>query len=836
MRARWTLVILTMLLSVSTDAWQGPPRALDVRDPSGAAIPGAIVVVLAGGALVEETTTDETGRATLAPPAGDARVIVSAPGFETVERPLSLALEEPVTLPLARVESDVVVTGVVEQAGGAAEVLSEAELDQLPDDEESLQRVLQDLAGPDAEIRVDGFGGTLPPRDQIMRITVRRDAYSAEFERPGRGRVDILTRPAAGRWRADGSVQFRPEGLAASNALARDAGAGTLRRFGGSLAGPLVRDRTAVFLSANVTDSADTRGISALTPDGRLIAAVEQPSSRLRVSGRVESLVFGDALMRASVSGDRSSRDNQGLSELDLPERGYERRATGRSARVSLDGGVSRPYYVRVSWDRDVTRALPDTAAPAIVVNSAFRAGGATVEGQDRRDRAEIESAVTVATAPFTVRAGTQLEWVREAQGQVRNARGTFTFVNLAAYAAGQPATFTRRIGAEALTLDTLRGALFAQADRAWESGWSLATGLRYQAQTHFGDRAAWAPRFGVSRAANRGRTTLRFGYGWFYDWLPTRVREESVRLSRGSGEQEIIIRNPGYPDPFAAGTRDTPDVDPPSLVAVPADADLTRWSRVSAGISQSLPGGWRLGADVYRQWTGTAWRAVDSNAPVGGVRPDPLRGRSLIVDATGREADTGLSTDIRYSADGRFASVRYRWGRRMNDGDDALTPPPDGRDIAGEWGLARNDPGHRVYWSLGGRLPWGVQAAVFGRAEQGNRYTVTTGLDANGDALFIERPAGGTRNSERGTWEITMDLRLSWEMPLGAPPAAQRRRGGRGRGAGSRSMEGFVSVSNLFNRVNYSSYVGVLTSPLFGTPTSAGSARRIEVGWRIRY
>jgi hypothetical protein len=44
------------------------------------------------------------------------------------------------------------------------------------------------------------------------------------------------------------------------------------------------------------------------------------------------------------------------------------------------------------------------------------------------------------------------------------------------------------------------------------------------------------------------------------------------------------------------------------------------------------------------------------------------------------------------------------------------------------------------------------------------------------------------------------------------------------------------LSVSNLFNRVNYSSYVGVLTSALFGQPTSAQAARRVELGWRFSF
>ena len=45
-----------------------------------------------------------------------------------------------------------------------------------------------------------------------------------------------------------------------------------------------------------------------------------------------------------------------------------------------------------------------------------------------------------------------------------------------------------------------------------------------------------------------------------------------------------------------------------------------------------------------------------------------------------------------------------------------------------------------------------------------------------------------------------------------------------------------YLFVQNVFNRVNYSSYVGVLTSSFFGRPTSAQAARRVELGWRFSF
>ena len=45
-----------------------------------------------------------------------------------------------------------------------------------------------------------------------------------------------------------------------------------------------------------------------------------------------------------------------------------------------------------------------------------------------------------------------------------------------------------------------------------------------------------------------------------------------------------------------------------------------------------------------------------------------------------------------------------------------------------------------------------------------------------------------------------------------------------------------FFNVQNLFNRTNYNAFVGNMLSPFFGHATSAGAARRVEVGASITF
>ena len=154
---------------------------------------------------------------------------------------------------------------------------------------------------------------------------------------------------------------------------------------------------------------------------------------------------------------------------------------------------------------------------------------------------------------------------------------------------------------------------------------------------------------------------------------------EESIRLARGSDEQEIVISSPAYPDPFAAGTLTTRR-DPPTQLALAPTARLPRWQRASVGVNHEIRQGLRLNADTFYERTSDDFRALDLNAPVAGVRPDPAFGRLLLVQSIGQATRGGVNLDVSFSPrQGTFSSLRYGYSRTFNDGDDALTPPPLG-------------------------------------------------------------------------------------------------------------------------------------------------------------
>jgi hypothetical protein len=828
-----------------------------VEDPSGATIPNAALIVLAGSDLIAEQNADARGLAiVMVGAAASVKLVVTAEGFATQEVDVVIppkVTDHPVTvkMALANIETDVTVSGTEEvAAGGLTETLSQAQIDQLPDDPDELQRMLEEIAGPGATIRVDGFsGGRLPTRDQIARIVVRRDAFSAEFHQVGQGRVEIATRPGVDRWRGNAGLNLRPSQLSARNAAAqRGSKPGTLVRMNAFTAGPLVRNRISFSGELEGSASEDSRGISAITLEGPFVATIQQPFDTRSVSARVEGLMTKTTLFRASYRRSTSERGNQGISELDLPERGYNSESVDHELRFSLEGGQRKPYHFRLQMDQQRSEVIPDTIAPAIIVQSGFRRGGASSSGIDRGRSFVNDTMFTLVARPYTLRVGSLINYDSNRQGQLRNSLGTFTFTDLESFALGLPSTFTQRRNAQPLTVGVTQAGAFAHAEFVkWR--WNIGAGLRYEVQSGISDYGALAPRLGLSRGFRRNTTNIRAGYGWFYGWMPVRIEEETIRLSQGSTEEEVIIRNPSFPDPFGAGTLETRR-DAPTRLTLADTAQLPRWQRTSVGVDHQVRQGIRINFDTFFENTNNEFRAIDVNAPVNGIRPDLTVGRSLRVQSIGRVRRAGFNVDFNYSPrQGIFSSVRYGYSRNMNDADDALTPPPTGT-FATEWAPTREGR-HRFNWNVGAPIQrWGLFASINGRLNSGPRYNQTTGRDDNGDAIFNDRSPGVSRNSLIGDFTTQMDLRVSWTIPSMRPNGSvnfQRGPGGGGprpggpggRGGGQqaqRRFEMYLFASNLLNRVNRSSYVGIENSPLFRQATSAQAARRVELGWRFNF
>ena len=189
-------------------------------------MPGATVVA-AGNGVTRTADSDGQGRYTLPNmPSGKYNIRADAKGFVTflksdVDVPAGQASGLDIALQIATEAQQV---SVNDQSAAAlstdassnvsALVLKEADIDALPDDPDDLQSDLEALAGPaagpnGAQFFIDGFsGGQLPPKSSIREIRINSNPFSSEFDTPGFGRIEILTRPGTDNYHGQANLNY----------------------------------------------------------------------------------------------------------------------------------------------------------------------------------------------------------------------------------------------------------------------------------------------------------------------------------------------------------------------------------------------------------------------------------------------------------------------------------------------------------------------------------------------------------------------------------------------------------------------------------------------------
>src|SRR5689334_369845 len=228
------LLVLGVAGSAAAQERPGSVRG-QVLDELGGAIVGATVTAVDAKGTEKTVVTNNSGVYTingLAPGKYTLRVVNS--GFALyenaeVEIATGKAQQLDVILKVAIEEQKVTVAADSREVSTEPEnnagaiVLKGEDIDALPDDPDDLAAALQALAGPSAgpnggQIFVDGFtGGRLPPRSSIREIRINSNPFSAEYDRLGFGRIEILTRPGTDRFRGQASLNFNDESLNARN-------------------------------------------------------------------------------------------------------------------------------------------------------------------------------------------------------------------------------------------------------------------------------------------------------------------------------------------------------------------------------------------------------------------------------------------------------------------------------------------------------------------------------------------------------------------------------------------------------------------------------------------
>lgn len=433
----------------------------------------------------------------------------------------------------------------------------------------------------------------------------------------------------------------------------------------------------------------------------------------------------------------------------------------------------------------------------------------------------------------------------------------------------------------------------------------TLALGLRYEAQTNLADRNDFAPRISIAWSPGGGgkasggqgqsKTVLRVGYGVFYD----RFGEGNTMLAlRNDGvrQQRFIITEPVLLDLFPSvptATALAPALQQQTRTIIADGLRAPRTDFYLFSYERQLPRRTSVFASFTEFRSKNVLRRRNVNAARGeGARPFGDVGEIFQIESSNAYNNHQLVTGLRSQVSSRFSVYANYMLTKAENGGEAMAFPADGYDLKSEWGPAAFDVRHRFY--VGGNLnipslKLSLNPLVI--AFSGRPFNITTGRDNNGDRLFTDRPAFASdrtapqdlrrtpygdfdlnpapgralipRNYGRGPTFFSVNLSVSRTFAFGGAGGAKKGAGDNVQSAGSgaaparKSSENrfkltfTLDIQNLFNRANFATPVGNLSSPFFGQSTkilnssgfdaSGGSAtqafnRRVEMQARFSF
>jgi hypothetical protein len=863
--------MLIVILSAPSGSLAQKPEAefsvlrIIVVDPQGAVIASARVTAKPSKGSPQELQTDERGEALFTKLSrGECVVHVEADGFKPRDvdkvalkpgtRNLEVRLEVEGAVEEVNIKRDEREKITDPKGDAFTTILTQDQIDQMPDDPDEFANLLQQIAGPGGIIRVNGFrGGKLPPKSQIREIRIHRNPYAAENHFAGFISIDIYTKPGVGLWHGTMNFGFRNDATMARNAFADFKGPEQYRRFGMDADGPLFHNSTSLALSAEEMQFYDSKTVVAALPQGDFRTLVQPLTRTLYMSARVEQVLSKTHTLRAEYQRNANLQGDLGVGNFDLPSRAFSSDSVEQIFRLS-DSGLLTKHSIN-EFRLQETFTTVDTGSvtqgPAVIVSGAFSSGGASVDARRRTSDLELADNVDFLAGKNSLRAGILVDAISYHTRDQQNTEGTFLFSSLSAFTDGKPSTFSQRIGNPGVRFNQYEFGSYIQDDIRLHKKLSLSLGLRHEFQSNAGSYANFAPRLGIAWSPLK-KTVIRAGAGIFYSWLDPDTFDRAIR-DDGRHMHDLLILNPGFPDPLAAG-HVAPL--PPGRTLFDPSLRVPYVEQASVAIERQVGKGLNLNVDYLYARTVHALRGHDINAPVpaGGV-PDPNAGVVNQIESTGNSRLHLASVSANRFTPRVAFFADYIWSRATDDNDGPFSLPSNNFNLAADRGPASGDARHRFYCSLNVNLGKGVGLGSFFHADSATPYNITTGLDNNHDFVFNDRPEGVGRNSARGAGQWELGTRLGWRFGFGKPRTAAGTRvraqvvrsGEEGAAMGPLpgmpgerpkrwTFQVYVQAYNLLNHVNKVNFVGVETSPFFGQPTAALPGRRLETGLRFGF
>jgi hypothetical protein len=819
-----------------------------VADQSGAVIVGATAVLKdQHGTTCGLAKTNSSGRFTVPSCASAATLTVVHPGFQDFQRQFPTAPTQDIQVTLQVAVANVginVEASAVEVSTETAQNTNTTQIDaeamkQLPVLDQDYIAMMSNFLDAGAlgtggvSLIVNGVEANGPgvSASAVQSVKINNNPYSAMFSRPGRARLEIITKGGTPKIHGEINGSYRNSIFAATPAYATSKPDEQRRYFEGSFTGPLGTNPKNTFLaSANYDDLGSQAVVNAVTLAGPVHDTVPTPQKHFFGSFRgFHDYGQGNQLW-IGYSYEYADRKNQGIGGTTLRDAGYE--ATDKEHEINF----SHTYLINQKWVNQLRglvghnaqpKLVSNEISPQIIVPGAFISGGAQADSKRTEMHFDGNDTLTYSSGKHEVKFGVDVPDIsRRGADDWTNQRGTYIFSSLAAFAAGTPQTLTVQQGNGHLVFLEATFALFAEDTVRFRPNFSVTYGARYYFQKYFhNDTNNVAPRLGFAWApGSQRKLVIRGGSGIFFDRSGPRPIADLLHFN-GIDLRRYVIGAPTYPVmPSTVGL-------PISLVTLAPNVVIPYTIQYSAGFEQQIGKKSVLSAE----WIGTRgihlFRSIDTNAPSPPLyltRPNAALGQVRTIESDGRSLGNAMEVSMR-SAASKYVTVQtqYRLAKTYGNTEGITFFPANSYFPGLDYARTSSDERHRFTVLGTAKLPAGFVAGTSVTLHSGTPYTETTGADNNLDGILTDRPVGVPRNSLHGPRHIHADVKLGRDFRITHPAAAADK----SKPSDNEGMVISTSVSayNILNHRNDSQFVGVITSPFFGQATSAESPRRVQ-------
>jgi hypothetical protein len=853
--SRAALLAVFVLISSFTGHAQTPPARFSisgvVHDQAGAAIVGASVELRGSSAPgTQATTTDQGGRFELKRiVAGEYQLHVTSQGFEATTLDVGVGSRPPallqVVMAVASIHQEATISSepaqISTEAGDNKDTvaLSEQSLSNLPVFDQDYLAAMSRFVDPGSvgtngvTLVVNGMEVTnlgVSP-SAIKEIKINQDPYSAEYQRPGRGRIEVITKPGSPEYHGTFNFIFRDAHLNARDPFALTRPPEQRRIFEGFLSGPVRRSKKTSFLLSVSRKEEDLQSVVfAQGIGGAIRTNVPAPSRNTLIAGQITHATSDTNTFSLRESLLLESGNNQNVGGITLPEAGVNSHNMENEITFSQTTVLSPKLVNNFRLMLGVERQSGESLNPGrrIVVLDAFTGGGAQADYLRTEYHAVLMEMLSYSTGQHLIKGGVNVpDLSRRGFNNNLNSAGTFYFSSLTDYAQGRPFSFVQQQGNGHIVFVEKNIGFFAQDEYHPRKNLMLSFGLRYDWQNYFHDKNNFAPRFSFAYAAgNSQKLVFRGGAGIFNDRSGARPIQD-ILLFNGSRLRQYVIPNPSYPDPFVNGTI---GAQPVSVTRLEPNINIPYVLQYSLSVERQL----HKSTSLALTWLGSRgvdqFRSRDINAPLPpayAVRPDPAIGVLREIESAGRRASDSLEVTLRGNVTRFFnGMVQYRLSSAKDNTSGITYFPPNAYDLSGEW--ARSDFDRRHRFELLGTLNPGklFNLGISWSLYSGQPYTLTTGLDQFHTGTANARPAGVSRNSLQGPAFADLDLR--WSRDFSVTKGKKKEDGVKATLA--------IDAFNVLNEVNYSGFIGNLSSPFFGRAIAAQPSRRLQFSFRLKF